>query len=304
MVSPLKDNKGGVRYFIGARIDVTQLVDGGKTMDSFHQLLTGNRPVTPVADPLENRPTLRALRDFGDLLNEEEKGSMRDIEMMRIDSRPSTPTARVPNSPLQRRFLGIEERISQDGLRAQYAGQIPGVYQNVRISFPPTAQLTNPVHPRAPLSLPAHHLHLTLPPHPRTLPIQTRGPYRRPRARTRLTNRSARARNWRHRKSLLANPRQPTIHQPLHPAPLGRRKHRQHLRHHRGQSTLDPLHTTHRLRRQSRRHHDHHGRQARHPEKSARHEQSAQHALRRHNRSRAAQPRKEPREFSLRGHDA
>lgn len=135
MVSPLKDNKGGVRYFIGARIDITQLVDGGKTMDSFHQLLTGNRPVTPVVDPLQNRPTLKALRDFGDLLNDEEKGSMRDGEMMRIDSRPSTPTARAPNSPLQRRFLGIEERISQDGLRSQYAGQIPGVYQNVRLSL-------------------------------------------------------------------------------------------------------------------------------------------------------------------------
>lgn len=133
MVSPLKDNKGGVRYFVGARIDVTQLVDGGKTMDSFHQLLTGHRPVTPVVDPLENRPTLKALRDFADLLNDEEKGSMRDSDLMRTDSRPSTPT-RAPNSPLQRRFLGIEERISQDGLRSQYAGQLPGVYQNVRCS--------------------------------------------------------------------------------------------------------------------------------------------------------------------------
>ncbi|KAF3042248.1 hypothetical protein E8E11_001773 [Didymella keratinophila] len=143
MVSPLRDNKGGVRYFIGARIDVKQLIDGGKTMDSFHQLLTGNRPVTPVVDPLENRPTLKALRDFGDLLNDEEKGSMRDSEMMRTDSRPSTPTARAPNSPIQRRFLGIEERISQDGLRSQYAGQIPGVYQNYILVRPyPSLRIT------------------------------------------------------------------------------------------------------------------------------------------------------------------
>jgi hypothetical protein len=211
MVSPLKDNKGGVRYFIGARIDVTQLIDGGKTMDSFHQLLTGNRPVTPVVDPLENRPTLKALRDFGDLLNDEEKGSMRDSETIRIDSRPSTPTARVPNSPIQRRFLGIEERISQDGLRSQYAGHIPGVYQNVRSSPSPTAQLTSAVYPRTPLSLPAHHIHLTLAPHPRALPVQTRRPHRRPRARPGLANRSACPRHRRHRKNLLANPRQPGV---------------------------------------------------------------------------------------------
>lgn len=143
MVSPLKDNKGDVRYFVGARIDVTQLVDGGKTMDSFHQLLSGHRPITPVVDPLENRPTLKALRDFADLLNDEEKGSMRNSEL-RVDSRSSTPTARASNSPLQRRFLGIEERMSRDGLRFQYAGQLPGVYQNVRSSPYPIAQLTKP----------------------------------------------------------------------------------------------------------------------------------------------------------------
>jgi hypothetical protein len=67
MVSPLKDNKGAVRYFIGARIDVTQLLEDGKTIDSFHQILAEDRSTTPTADPLENRPTLRALRDFGDL---------------------------------------------------------------------------------------------------------------------------------------------------------------------------------------------------------------------------------------------
>lgn len=129
MVSPLKDNRGTVRYFIGARIDVTQLIEGGKTIDSFHQLLAGDGPVTPTKDPLENRPTLRALRDLGDLLNDEERGSIRDSDTSRIDSRPSTP--RVAHSPLQRRFVGIEERISQDGLRSHYTGRIPGVYQNV-----------------------------------------------------------------------------------------------------------------------------------------------------------------------------
>ncbi|KZM24421.1 phosphorelay sensor kinase [Ascochyta rabiei] len=128
MISPLKDNKGVVRYFIGARIDVTRLLEGGKTIDSFQQLLAGDGPVSPTTDPLENRPTLRSLRDFGKLLNDEERISIKDCEAMRTDSRPSTP--KLMHSPSTRRFVGIEERISQEGLRSQYSGRTPGVYQN------------------------------------------------------------------------------------------------------------------------------------------------------------------------------
>lgn len=130
MVSPLKDNKGVLRYFIGARVDITQLIEGGKTLDTFHQLLAGNRPVTPTKDQLENRPTLRALRDFGDLLSDEEVESMREGDKIRMESRPSTPKS--SHSPTRRRFVGIEERISQDSFCSRYYGQVPGVYQNVR----------------------------------------------------------------------------------------------------------------------------------------------------------------------------
>ncbi|KAJ4343121.1 hypothetical protein N0V95_006736 [Ascochyta clinopodiicola] len=128
MISPLKDNKGAVRYLIGARIDVTRLIEGGKTIDSFQQLLAGDSHVALSADPLENRPTLRSLRDFGKLLNDEERMLIKDSEAMRADSRPSTPKS--THSPTTRRFVGIEERISQERLRSQYSGQSPGVYQN------------------------------------------------------------------------------------------------------------------------------------------------------------------------------
>ncbi|KAF2632052.1 hypothetical protein BU25DRAFT_417810 [Macroventuria anomochaeta] len=53
---------------------------------------------------------------------------------MRIDSRPNTP--RIPHSLTQRRFVGIEECISQDGLRSHYSGQVPGVYQNYILVHP------------------------------------------------------------------------------------------------------------------------------------------------------------------------
>jgi len=144
MVSPLKDNKGTVRYFIGARVDVTALVEDGKTMESFYQLLASDRPETPAMDPLETRPKLKALRDFGELLNDEERGFMRGREVIRVvDSRPSTPTRRLSQSFTQRRFVGIEERISQNGLHSRYLGQLPGVYQNYVLVRPyPSLRIT------------------------------------------------------------------------------------------------------------------------------------------------------------------
>ena len=39
MIAPLYDNKGEVRYFLGAQIDITPLVEGGRGLDSFAQLL-------------------------------------------------------------------------------------------------------------------------------------------------------------------------------------------------------------------------------------------------------------------------
>jgi hypothetical protein len=163
---------------------VTQLLDGGKIIDTFHQLLAQDRPLSPTTDLLENRPTLRALRDFGDLLNDEEIESMRDSERVRVNSRPTTP--RLANhSPTTRRFVGIEERISQEGLRSTYFGQVPGVYQNVRHPTTNTwILLMCSVHPRAPLPLSSHHLHFALAPYSWTLPIQARRPYRRSGARS------------------------------------------------------------------------------------------------------------------------
>lgn len=171
MVSPLKDNKGAIRYVIGARVDVTHLIEGGKTLDSFHQLLAGDRPVTPM-DPLENRPTLRALRDFAGLLNDEEVESMRDGDRIRIESRPSTPKS--SHSPTRRRFVGIEERISQDGFYSRYPRQISGVYQNVcHILHGHFTPLTLPVYSRPSSPISPHSVHVPLPSHPRSLPIET-----------------------------------------------------------------------------------------------------------------------------------
>ncbi|KAF1364767.1 hypothetical protein EJ07DRAFT_151206 [Lizonia empirigonia] len=149
MESPLKDNRGDVRYFIGARIDVTQLIEGGKTIDSFHQLIAGDRPATPTLDPLENRLTLRALRDFGDLLNDEEKISMRDSEpYILVRPYPSlriiftSPSLRIPGlcqSKLEDHIGGPEHvRDSLIEALAQGIGVTAKVSWLTRVSRPST----------------------------------------------------------------------------------------------------------------------------------------------------------------------
>jgi hypothetical protein len=172
-MSPLKDNQGTVRYFIGARVDVTALVEDGKTMESFYQLLASDHLMTPAADILESRPKMRALRDFGNLLNDEERGSMRGREIIRIDSRPSTPTSRHSQSFAQRRFVGIEERISQNGLHSRYLGQVPGVYQNVSPKYSyKCGSLTSQVRSRPSLSFASHNLYFSVTARPWSLSVQ------------------------------------------------------------------------------------------------------------------------------------
>ena len=44
LTAPLYDNRGAVRYFIGAQIDVSGLIEDGRGLDSFAHYLTENRP--------------------------------------------------------------------------------------------------------------------------------------------------------------------------------------------------------------------------------------------------------------------
>ena len=43
MLAPLYDSNGGVRYFLGSQIDVTALIDNGRGLDSFAELLAQDR---------------------------------------------------------------------------------------------------------------------------------------------------------------------------------------------------------------------------------------------------------------------
>lgn len=43
MCAPLYDNKGAVRYFIDAQVDVSGLIEAGRGLESFEKLLSEER---------------------------------------------------------------------------------------------------------------------------------------------------------------------------------------------------------------------------------------------------------------------
>ena len=76
LTAPLYDNRGSVRYFIGAQIDVSGLIDDGRGLDSFAQYLANrhsnrNRDSDQSDDTINQKP-LKTLSEFGQMLSLDE----------------------------------------------------------------------------------------------------------------------------------------------------------------------------------------------------------------------------------------
>ncbi|KAJ4296551.1 hypothetical protein N0V90_006596 [Kalmusia sp. IMI 367209] len=108
MMAPLMDSRGNIRYHIGAQIDVTRLIEGGKGLESFKQLLDQEREANGDAtntDPTESKPSLELLRELGGLLNEEETDVFRHRNYLLVRPYPSlriiftSPALRIPGLP-------------------------------------------------------------------------------------------------------------------------------------------------------------------------------------------------------------
>lgn len=76
MIAPLYDNKGAVRYFLGCQIDVSSLIENGRGVESFAQLLAQYRTEALngsfSARKSARRDPMAILSDWGQLLTEEE----------------------------------------------------------------------------------------------------------------------------------------------------------------------------------------------------------------------------------------
>ncbi|KAL8689407.1 MAG: hypothetical protein Q9218_004919, partial [Villophora microphyllina] len=166
MTAPLYDNKGTVRYFIGAQVDISGLVEEGRGLDSFEKLLNDSRRKRNSGNPYGNQKHMRALSVFGQLLSLEEsnvlcggnngneadgnrEGSVNnDSEYSKTSTHRHQSTRRRdrdPHSRPPRRVLGNDDSSDEQDLKDRNAwafnslgpsGKLPGVYQNYLLLRP------------------------------------------------------------------------------------------------------------------------------------------------------------------------
>lgn len=137
MIAPLYDNKGTVRYFLGCQIDVSPLVEGGRGLESFEQLLAQDRADSRFGGRPDRNPD-HMLGELGQMLNEHEVEIVRKrARSYSQSSERGTPTRSLQGNP--RRILGMDDAGSDRGLWPHPSlgpsGRLPGVYQNVRCPF-------------------------------------------------------------------------------------------------------------------------------------------------------------------------
>ncbi|KAL8995246.1 MAG: hypothetical protein Q9169_004982 [Polycauliona sp. 2 TL-2023] len=153
MTAPLYDNKGVVRYFIGAQVDISGLVEEGRGLDSFERYLAeSRRNRNSDQSSYNNQKHMKILSEFSQMLSPDEssvftgqghsrEGSLHESE--HGNSRATRQGRRDPNTRQRRRVLGNEDEDEQDKERNAWAltwlgpsGKLPGVYQNYLLLRP------------------------------------------------------------------------------------------------------------------------------------------------------------------------
>lgn len=152
MIAPLYDNRGTVRYYIGAQVDVSGLIHEGRGLDSFAACLEDRtlqrQRANEQAQESAPKRTLRKLNELGQMLSPDESS------LFQTHSRPSSIQSKGDPSPTNysmrsttatrdayvrraRKILGndTQEGEEERGVWPLYpmgpSGKLPGVYQNV-----------------------------------------------------------------------------------------------------------------------------------------------------------------------------
>jgi len=153
MIAPLHDDKGNVKYMIGAQVDVTGLVERGKGLDGFEHFLVnqdiekrdleinGNRIKGETA---RKSQALRKLRELSEMFDLEESAAVRSHSRSTSRSREDDEHSIGSRS---RRVYGDEDgsseetdedsgdnddkmwKLAQSG-RSGLSGKLPGVYDS------------------------------------------------------------------------------------------------------------------------------------------------------------------------------
>ncbi|MCJ1319682.1 hypothetical protein MMC15_005018 [Xylographa vitiligo] len=158
MIAPLYDNRGQVRYFIGAQVDVTGLVEDGRGIDSFERLLAEDRAKREAEAELDRKSNgsdeakkpIEALGELGELLNWEETMEIQARSRsasLRDSSSFTSSSANLMREGVNirngaRRVLGNEndpeavEKAAWGLSGSGLSGKLPGVYQNYLLVRP------------------------------------------------------------------------------------------------------------------------------------------------------------------------
>lgn len=162
MIAPLHDNLGNVRYYIGAQVDVTGLVEDGRGLDGFDRLLQ-HETAHAGAGALENtkirkgrnndrRDALGKLRELSEMFDLEESAIVqshsRSNSMTRDDDSsigsahhhrkhgPQTRRNLVESAIIDDDEMDEQERASWTLSTSSLSGRLPGVYQNYLLLRP------------------------------------------------------------------------------------------------------------------------------------------------------------------------
>lgn len=136
LIAPLYDDKGIIRYFLGAQVDINGLVEDGRCLESFSILLQQDRCMSHINGKLSLTPKA-ALAELSGYLNEQERNAIQN-HGERLRGTSDSGSSRKQSG--MRRMIGMQD-IDNNGLwpapRLGPNGRLPGVFQNVRSAPPP-----------------------------------------------------------------------------------------------------------------------------------------------------------------------
>lgn len=130
MIAPLYDNKGTVRYFIGAQIDVNGLIENGRGLESFERVLKQDRS-TQRYGGAQSRSPKELLTQLSGMWDNEEKDIAARAGRERRTSNPGAPGGLKTGG---RRYVGMDDPADKNMWPAPHlgtSGRLPGVFQNV-----------------------------------------------------------------------------------------------------------------------------------------------------------------------------
>lgn len=147
LIAPLYDNKGTVRYFLGAQIDVSSLIDQGRGFDTFEKLLARERVDSRMGHRQSRRPD-EILAELGAMLNDGEMASIRRASASAAEEAGGRASPSTRSGRGGRRILGMEDdeianRQMWPDRSLGPSGRLPGVYQNYLLVRPyPSLRIT------------------------------------------------------------------------------------------------------------------------------------------------------------------